>query len=137
MRLQLAHIATLLVSSTAFAQTGLSIDWEWKKSHQCSPTSPAFTLTDVPSETAFFEISMIDQNYKGFNHGGGFTAHSGGTTASVPEGALKNYKGPCPPNFSSSGHEYEFTVRAMAADGKTDLARGKKTKTFSASTVTN
>lgn len=135
MRLQLALTATLLVSSAAFAQSGLAIDWEWKTSHQCSPTSPAFKLTEVPGETASLEISMIDQDFKSFKHGGGAVAHSGGTTASVPEGALKNYKGPCPPNFSTIGHKYEFTVRAMAADGKTELARGRKTKTFSASTV--
>jgi phosphatidylethanolamine-binding protein (PEBP) family uncharacterized protein len=136
MRIKTAFITTILIfSSTTFSQSGLSIDWEWKVAHKCSSASPAFSVTGIPSETASLEINMIDQDYTSFDHGGGTVAHSGGATALIPDGALRNYRGPCPPNFSSFGHAYSFTVRAMASDGKTELARGTKTKMFSATAV--
>jgi phosphatidylethanolamine-binding protein (PEBP) family uncharacterized protein len=78
---------------------------------------------------------MVDLDYRSFDHGGGGAALTGEASVTLPEGALKNYRGPCPPNFSSFGHDYEFTVRAIGADGQTELARGSKTKTFSASTA--
>jgi phosphatidylethanolamine-binding protein (PEBP) family uncharacterized protein len=136
MHFKSAAIATVFAfTSSAFAQSGLSIDWEWKRSHQCSPTSPAFAIAGIPDGVASFEIKMVDQDASGFDHGGGTASHSGGATASIPDGALRNYKGPCPPNFSSFGHAYTFSVRAIASDGKTELARGSKTKAFSARDV--
>jgi phosphatidylethanolamine-binding protein (PEBP) family uncharacterized protein len=67
--------------------------------------------------------------------GGGSVPHAGGPMASIAEGALKQYRGPCPPNFSSFGHDYEFSVRALAEDGKTVLAKGSRKNTFSARTA--
>ena len=78
---------------------------------------------------------MVDLNLTSFNHGGGSVAHDGVASITLPEGALKNYVGPCPPNFDSSGHDYQFTVKALAADGQSELARGSKTKTFSSATA--
>lgn len=130
-----AIVTIFTFTSTAFAQSSLSIDWEWKRAHQCSPTSPAFTVTGIPSETTSLAITLVDQDKADFDHGGGAVLHSGGDTASISDGALKDYRGPCPPNFSSFGHDYSFTVRAIASDGKTELARSSRTKTFSASVV--
>ena len=137
MRIQTALVAILLsASSIAYAETELSVDWEWKLSHGCRPISPALTIAGIPSDTKSLSFTMVDLDFTSFNHGGGNLAHDGGATIVVPEGALKDYRGPCPGTvFNSFGHDYAFTVRALAADGKTELARGRKTKTFSASSV--
>ena len=127
--------ALLMAALPAFAQSSLTVDWEWKKSHKCSPTSPALVVSGIPSEAKSLQVAMVDLDFSSFNHGGGSAAHSGEASVMIPEGALKNYRGPCPPNFFNFGHEYEFTVKAIAADGQTELARGSKTKTFSASTA--
>ncbi|MDP2821141.1 MAG: YbhB/YbcL family Raf kinase inhibitor-like protein [Sulfuritalea sp.] len=128
-------IALFTTTLPAFAQSGLTVDWEWKVSHKCSSTSPALVVSGIPSEAKSLQVAMVDLDFRSFNHGGGSAAHSGEASAAIPEGALKSYQGPCPPNFSSFGHDYEFTVKAIAADGQTELARGSKTKTFSASTA--
>jgi len=128
-------VALLTTALPAFAQSGLTVDWEWKRSHQCSPTSPSIEVAGIPEGTKSLSITLVDHDARHFDHGGGSVAHDGSPNVSIPEGALKNYKGPCPPNFSSFGHDYEFTVRAIAIDGQTDLARGSKTKTFSAAAV--
>jgi phosphatidylethanolamine-binding protein (PEBP) family uncharacterized protein len=125
----------LAVCSIAAAQTSLSVDWEWKKAHRCSRMSPALAITGIPADTRALVVTMVDRDATGFLHGGGAVPHETGPTASIPEGALKSYQGPCPPNFSSFGHDYQIIVRAIAADGKTELARGSKVKTFSAATV--
>jgi phosphatidylethanolamine-binding protein (PEBP) family uncharacterized protein len=123
------------VSTNLLAQTALTVDWDWKRSHQCSPNSPAIKVGGIPAETKSLDVTMIDHDMRSFDHGGGFLSYSGGAIFIIPEGTLKTYKGPCPPNFSSFGHDYEFIVRAISADGKTELARGSKLKTFSASAV--
>lgn len=136
MRFQNPLIATIFAaSSTVFAQSDLSVDWEWKRAHQCRPISPELSVSGIPSEATTLEISLVDRDYSAGKHGGGTIERSAGAENVIPEGALKSYKGPCPPNFHSFGHDYEFTVRAIAADGKTELARGTKTKTFSAKAV--
>lgn len=132
---QLTFAALLFISTAACAQSGLSLDWRWKSSHQCSTTSPAITVSGIPEGTASLAVTMVDLDVSGYNHGGGSAAHAGGATATIAEGALKNYRGPCPPNFNGFGHDYEFTVRALAADGKTVLAQASNKKNFSASSV--
>ena len=122
-------------SVTVAAPTTFTVDWEWKVSHKCSPTSPALVVSGIPSEAKSLQVAMVDLDLTSFNHGGGDVAHSGVASVTIPEGALKSYQGPCPPNFSGSGHNYQFTVKAIAADGQTELARGSKTKAFSASTA--
>lgn len=131
----LAFAALLLVASSAIGQSEFALDWQWKKSHQCSNTSPAFALDGVPEGTKHIELSMVDMDAPNYDHGGGSVSHAGGTTASVAEGALKNYRGPCPPNFTSFGHDYRFTARALAEDGKTTLGKASRTRTFSAKTA--
>jgi len=126
---------SLLLSTSVLAQTVLTVDWEWKRSDQCSSASPRIEVTGIPSEAKFLSIALVDHDARHYNHGGGQIAHDGGSKVTIQEGALKNYKGPCPPNFSSFGHDYEFSVRALGADGQTELASGRKTKTFSANAV--
>ncbi len=80
---------------------------------RCSGTSPEIRVGNIPAGTADFRVSLRDNDAPSFNHGGGTYKNDG--TGVIPEGALKNYKGPCPPTT----HSYEFTVVARDAGGKT------------------
>ena len=128
-------IALITTALPAFAQSSLTVDWEWKVSHKCSPTSPALVVSGIPKDAKSLQVAMVDLDFRSFDHGGGSAVLTGEASVTLPEGALKNYRGPCPPNFSSFGHDYEFTVKAIGADGQTELARASKAKTFSASTA--
>lgn len=130
-----AFAALLFVSAAACAQSDLSVNWEWKKNHLCSDVSPALSVGGVPEGTKSMAVTMVDLDVPGYDHGGGSVPHAGGSDASIAAGALKDFRGPCPPNFTGFGHDYEFTVRALAADGNTELATGRRKKTFSASTA--
>jgi phosphatidylethanolamine-binding protein (PEBP) family uncharacterized protein len=128
-------IAILSTALPAFAQSGLTVDWEWKVAHRCNNTSPALTISGIPEGAKSLAIQMNDLDFQNKDHGGGSVPHSGGATAEIPEGALKsNYLGPCPNNFSSFGHSYQISVRALAVDGG-ELAKGVKAKDFSAKTA--
>jgi phosphatidylethanolamine-binding protein (PEBP) family uncharacterized protein len=125
----------LVVSSTfAFSQE-FSMDWNWKLEHKCSEVSPAIELSNVPKDTHTFVVALVDFDMRSFDHGGGVVAHNGESKFSIPAGALKTYRGPCPPNFSSFGHDYEFSVAAVGLDGKSIISRVSKVKTFSQKTV--
>jgi phosphatidylethanolamine-binding protein (PEBP) family uncharacterized protein len=128
-------IALITTALPAFAQSSLTVDFEWKISHRCSTTSPALVLSGIPKDAKSLQVAMVDLDFRSFDHGGGGAELTGEASVTLPEGALKNYRGPCPPNFSSFGHDYEFTVKAIGADGRIELARASKTKTFSAKTV--
>lgn len=132
---ELVFVALLCASAAAFGQPDLAVDWQWKKSHRCSNTSPALALSGIPEGAATLAVTLVDLDVPSYDHGGGSVPHAGGATAAIAEGALKNYRGPCPPNFSGAGHDYEFTVRALAADGKTVLAQASRKKNFSARTA--
>lgn len=131
-----AVLAALLSATLpAFAQSGLSVDWEWKAAHRCNNTSPALRISGIPDGTASLAIQMNDLDFQNKDHGGGSVPHAGGASAEIPEGALKSsYLGPCPNNFSSFGHSYRISVRALAADGS-ELGKGAKAKDFSAQTA--
>ena len=128
-------LVIFFVCGAAFSQS-MTIDFTWKRSHQCSPVSPALTLTGIPSGTTQLSVLMVDHDMRSFDHGGGFLKNDVGFPKEfiIPEGALKVYKGPCPPNFNSFGHDYEFTV--TASDGSNNvLAKAGKKKTFSSKEV--
>jgi phosphatidylethanolamine-binding protein (PEBP) family uncharacterized protein len=128
-------IASFVLFSTAcFSQAALDVDFMWKRANRCSATSPALQISGIPPGAKTLKVTLTDHDAPGYDHGGGSVEHSDGTTEAIAEGALKNYRGPCPPSFQF-GHEYEFKITALAADGKTELASGGKTKTFSATAV--
>lgn len=131
-----ALLVTLLAAALpAFAQSGLAVDWEWKVAHRCNNTSPALTISGIPDGTKTLAVQMNDLDFQNKDHGGGSVPHAGGSSAAIPEGELKtNYLGPCPNNFSSFGHSYQITVRALGADGA-ELAKAIKAKDFSAQTA--
>ena len=98
------------VSSDAGA---MSLKFSWAGYRACSTRSPAFTLSDVPTETAQLAFRMIDREVPTYPHGGGTVPYHG--KGEIPAGAF-SYKGPCPP--SGQQHAYEWTVQALDRNGK-------------------
>lgn len=128
--------AMLLCASGAFAQSRLDVDFAWNISHRCSPVSPEIRLKDIPAGTTMLRVKMTDLDNKNDDHGGGDISQSEpfGNNFVITSGALKAYKGPCPENFTTLGHEYQFTVTALGADDK-PLALGSAKAPFSAKFV--
>ena len=126
---------TIIVAYPTLSRADFSIDWQWKASHRCNNTSPALSLTDIPEGTKKISIQMNDLDFQNKSHGGDTIDHAEGNSAEIPEGALKaNYLGPCPNNFSSFGHSYQITARALDSNNN-ELAKTFKAKDFSARTA--
>ena len=133
------QVARLTLISIVFlfacnAQAQMAVDFEWRLEHRCSTVSPALTISGAPSGTTKFLANMVDNDFTTFVHGGGAVEASNPTDFEIPSGALKSYKGPCPPNFFNFGHDYIWTVQAVDSAGKV-LAIATKTKTFSSAKV--
>lgn len=77
---------------------------------------------------------MVDNDMPSYAHGGGVVDIASVTEFGIEPGALKDYKGPCPPNFRSFGHDYSWTLKALDSSG-TVLATAVQTKTFSSAKV--
>ena len=126
-----------LITTTEYlyAQT-LNVDFKWMLKHQCSKSSPELKVENIPKGTVEMRIQMIDLDMRTFNHGGGNLKNEAGfpATFTIAEGALQSYTGPCPPNFSSFGHDYEFFVVAVDKQNN-EVGKGSKKKTFSAKEV--
>lgn len=132
-----ALVGTFLIAALpVFAQSSMSVDWQWKKDHRCNNTSPELKLGNLPEGVRKVSVQMNDVDFQNKDHGGGIVdVEPQGGLATVPEGKLPRYLGPCPNNFTSFGHDYMITVKALAEDGTTVLASGQKTQTFSAKTA--
>ncbi|MBK8761425.1 MAG: phospholipid-binding protein [Sulfuritalea sp.] len=132
-----AFLATLLAAASfsTFAQ-GLTVDWTWKKDHNCSITSPELAIGNIPEGTKKLEVNMRDLDFRNFDHGGGIVDYTGSNgNMTLAAGALKQYKGPCPGgDFYGFGHDYVIYVSALGADD-TKLASGNNKKTFSSTTA--
>jgi phosphatidylethanolamine-binding protein (PEBP) family uncharacterized protein len=118
----------------AWSQSRLGVEFKWQIGHHCSAQSPLIKLNNIPPGTTTLEVVMVDLDSKNPAHGGGggeVQDAAGFPSAFViPAGALKNYTGPCPDNFTTLGHEYEITVTAMNAD-KQSLSKGSLKAPFS------
>ena len=128
--------AFLFAAPGVYAQSRLDVAFAWNISHRCSPVSPEIRLKDIPSGTTTLRIKMTDLDQQDDDHGGGEISQSEpfGGSFTIASGALKAYKGPCPENFTTLGHEYQFTVTALGAEGK-PLAVGSAKAAFSAKFV--
>ena len=96
--------------SDAFA---MSVKFSWIGYQRCSSRSPAFTISDVPMDTARLSFRMVDKDVPTYHHGGGTIAYAG--TSKIPAGAF-SYRGPCPP--PGQQHIYEWTIQALDRNGK-------------------
>lgn len=121
-----------LAAATAVQAQALDVQWDWKRAHKCSTSSPQIKVAGIPDGTRLLRVKLVDNDVPTYNHGGGEVPHDG--SGVIAEGALKSYNGPCPPNFGSFGHDYTFTVTAVGEDGK-ERAVGSGTKNFSARSV--
>lgn len=121
-----------LVAATAVQAQALEVQWDWKRAHKCSTSSPQIKVAGIPDGTKLLRVKLVDNDVPTYNHGGGEVPNDG--SGVIAEGALKSYNGPCPPNFGSFGHDYTFTVTALGEDGK-ERAVGTGTKNFSAKSV--
>ena len=131
-------LSALLVGLTGSvsAQANLQVDFRWLMSNHCNNTSPALKLKNIPPGTTSLQIQMIDLDNNKHDHGGGELVKPEGFPAEflVIAGSLDKYKGPCPENFTTLGHEYQFNVSALNADNKT-LASASAKAPFSAKFV--
>jgi phosphatidylethanolamine-binding protein (PEBP) family uncharacterized protein len=109
-RVLIAIAALGILASDAAA---MSVKFSWAGYRACSSRSPAFSVSDVPAETARLAFKMIDRDLPSYPHGGGTVAYHG--QSEIPAGAF-SFKGPCPP--SGQQHIYEWTMQALDRDGK-------------------
>ena len=118
----------------AWSQSRLGVEFKWLIGHHCSAKSPLIKLKNIPPGTTALEVVMVDLDSKNPAHGGGggMVMNETGFPAAfdIPPGALTNYTGPCPDNFTTLGHEYEITVIALNAD-KQSLSKGSLKAPFS------
>lgn len=123
-----------LLASAASAQSRLQVEFRWLISHHCTDTSPVIRVKNIPTGTTLLSVQMLDLDSKNPLHGGGGgeLRDEAGFPAeyTIPSGALTSYKGPCPDNFTSLGHEYQIKVTAFDAQ-KQNLSQGSHQAPFS------
>jgi len=108
------HCIVAAVAAAPVLLLSVSGAWAFSASFTWCAGSPRFTLQDVPAGTAQLEFAMTDLNKPSFHHGGGTVDYRG--RAEVPCGAFaKGFIGPSPP--PGKIHTYEFTVKALGANG--------------------
>ena len=91
----------------------IAVDFSWKGVKRCSKDSPQIRIKDIPTGTKYFEVKLKDLDAPRWKHGGGKVENN--DSGIIQAGALKDgYNGPCPP---SGTHRYEFTVKAVNAEG--------------------
>ena len=104
----------------------LDVNFEWTKKSPCSNVSPPITVTNIPEETKYLRVSMVDLDLFRMDHGGGEVPYTGLKT--ISEGAILPFLGPCPTEQNS----YEITVQALSADKKLILGHGKAVRKYPA-----
>jgi phosphatidylethanolamine-binding protein (PEBP) family uncharacterized protein len=114
-----------LAALTPEAAMAADLTLDYKFTQRCSKVSPEIRVGNVPPGTVTFSAKLRDLDVPTWRHGGGkVPADPSGV---IPQGALKEgYNGPCPPTGS---HVYEFTVKALDANGDV-LAQGHKKQSF-------
>ena len=121
---------------SAWAQSNLGVSFRWNIAHHCSNTSPVIKLKNIPPGTVSLKVQMVDLDNKNHDHGGATLNKPEGFPAEfeIEAGGLNKYSGPCPENFTTLGHEYQFNVSALNNENK-NLATGSAKATFSAKFV--
>ena len=121
----LGLVTVLALPLTSVAEDEFRIEFTWDANmERCfSKVSPEIKLFNVPAGTTQLRVKMVDRNAVTYPHGGGKLDYNG--EPSIPQGALKKWKGPCPP---SGTHTYEFIVDARA--GKKKVGKAKYRQPF-------
>jgi phosphatidylethanolamine-binding protein (PEBP) family uncharacterized protein len=135
MKTKITFIISLLFTTISYA-ANFSADFKWLSKHRCSSTSPEFNLIDIPEGTIDIAVTLNDLDMRSFDHGGGRIRSETPLPSQhiIAEGSLKNYRGPCPPNFGGAGHDYEFVFTARDSSGKI-LGKTIIKKNFSSKSV--
>ena len=106
--------------------TDLCVTFSWMGTKACTNRSPKIKVINFPPNTKIFKVVLNDLDAPSWNHGGGSVENDG--MGIIHGGSLRSrYNGPCPP---SGVHRYEFTVRALDADGVI-IGVGKAVRKFS------
>ena len=92
---------------------------------EMSHRSPELRLDHLPPDTRKLTVEMVDLDLLSFKHGKD-TVPAAGPSATLPEGALASWLGPCPP--TGYDHRYEMRVQALDAQDR-PLAAGKEVRT--------
>lgn len=100
----------------------LGVSFHMTEANRCKTVSPAISVSGTPAGAVTYSVHMVDKQVPTFNHGGGTVPVSAG----IPAGALKSFRGPCPP---AGSHDYQITVKALDAGGKV-IGVGSSTQRF-------
>ena len=107
-------LATLALAAGAKPAFAFTVSFAWCQASS-NGGSPNFQLSDVPAGTVNLRFAMKDLNKPDFHHGGGTVGYRG--QPEVPCDAFASgFVGPSPP--PGEVHIYEFTIQALAPDGK-------------------
>ena len=127
----------LIISQVNLAKQKFTVDYSWKLSHKCGKISPEITISGIPTGSTELIVKMVDLDFRSWDHGGGLIKNDDGfpDKFTIAEGGLnRGFDGPCPPNFTSHGHDYEITVTAKDKNNQI-LGKGSVVKIFAAKTV--
>jgi len=94
---------------------GLGVSFEWKAENRCSDHSPEIIVEGIPPGTIRLDVTMTDMDQKSFPHGGGSVKCNRSKRKVIPAGALRDYRGPCPPK---SKHRYRIVVSCVNDRGR-------------------
>ncbi len=94
--------------------THLSVSFEWTAANRCTDRSPEIVVEGIPPGTVRLDVTMTDMDQKSFPHGGGSVECKRKGRMVIPAGALRDYKGPCPPG---TPHRYRIVVSCVSEKG--------------------
>lgn len=105
------------------------VNFTWPKDYgNCfDPKNPEISVSNVPKDTAYFKVKVIDIQNNDYDHGGGKVSNDG--KGIIPYGSLTDYQGPCPSQAPSGTGYYEFTVLAYNANDSL-VGKGSSQKEF-------
>jgi hypothetical protein len=93
----------------------LALQFEWVKQNECSEFSPEIRVIGIPPGTRHLEVCLTDLYMPGSDHGGWGRIPCPENGIIAP-GAIKHFRGPCPPKYYGHG-KYEFTIRSLDKNG--------------------
>jgi phosphatidylethanolamine-binding protein (PEBP) family uncharacterized protein len=129
-----AFLTLAVLTTASMAETNLQVEFRWQIAHHCNKLSPPIRVKNIPAGTTRLNVVMkdLDSNNPAHGGGGGELVDEGGfpNDFTIAAGALNQYQGPCPDNFTTLGHEYEIMVSAVNSD-KEILAKGSHKAPFS------